>query len=251
MASTYSPRLKLELIASGEQANSWGDTTNSTWQKSIDESISGVYSVNLGGASSPRNLSNTQGGSATADGEWRQAALRFYGHTTAFVIRQQDVGSTKERIYTIINDGTDNGTIQMQLTTNNSSIIIPPGGRAVLATNGTDWYTIIPPTIQVAASSNATWRSISAATDNVFAGEKILVNTTSNAITLTLPASPVVGDEVRFLDERGTFDNNALTIARNGQPIYGATADMTVSTEDAAFSLVFTGASQGWKLTEK
>ena len=103
MASTYSPRLKLELIASGEQANSWGDTTNSTLQKSIDESISGVYSVNLGSASSPRNLSNTQGGSATADGEWRQAALRFYGHTTAFVIRQQDVGSTKERIYTIIN----------------------------------------------------------------------------------------------------------------------------------------------------
>ena len=116
MASTYSPRLKLELIASGEQANSWGDTTNSTLQKSIDESISGVYSVNLGSASSPRNLSNTQGGSATADGEWRQAALRFYGHTTAFVIRQQDVGSTKERIYTIINDGTDNGTIPVSYT---------------------------------------------------------------------------------------------------------------------------------------
>jgi hypothetical protein len=123
MASAYSTRLKLELIESGQQANSWGDTTNSTLQKSLDESISGVYSINLAAASSPRNLTNSQGPSATADAEWRQSALRFYGHTAAFVIRQQDVGSTRERIYTIINDGTDNGTIQMQLASANSSII--------------------------------------------------------------------------------------------------------------------------------
>lgn len=246
MASSYSSRLKIELIESGQQANAWGNTTNSSLQKTLDESISGVYSINLAAASSPRNLSNSQGPSNTTDAEWRQAALRFHGHTTAFVIRQQDVGSTRERIYTIINDGTDNGTIQMQLSTANSSIIIPPGGRAVLATDGTDWYTIVAP-----AGNNTSWRAISATTDNVFSGEKLLVNTVGNVITLTLPASPAVGNEVRFLDERSTFQTNALTIARNGQPIYGATADMTVSTQDAAFSLVYTGASQGWKLTEK
>ena len=60
-----------------------------------------------------------------------------------------------------------------------------------------------------------------------------------------------VGEEIRFMDLAGTFDSNALTIARNGANIYGAASDLTVSTEDAAFSLVYTGTAQGWKITEK
>ena len=33
MASTYSPNLKIELIGSGEQAGTWGTTTNKNWEK--------------------------------------------------------------------------------------------------------------------------------------------------------------------------------------------------------------------------
>ena len=38
------------------------------------------------------------------------------------------------------------------------------------------------------------------------------MNTTSGALTLTLPASPSIGDEVSFVDYAGTFDSNNLTI---------------------------------------
>ena len=48
MASSYSTRLKIELIGSGEQANSWGNTTNNTFSNTFEESISGVYSKDLG-----------------------------------------------------------------------------------------------------------------------------------------------------------------------------------------------------------
>ena len=58
MASTYSSRLRTELIGSGEQANSWGNTTNNTFNNTIEEAISGVYSKNLGSASSPVTLSS-------------------------------------------------------------------------------------------------------------------------------------------------------------------------------------------------
>ncbi len=73
------------------------------------------------------------------------------------------------------------------------------------------------------------------------------VDTSGGAVTITLPNSNLVkGDTIRFIDLRRTFDTNALTIARNGNPIMGDAADMTVTTEGAAFDLVYHGATYGW-----
>ncbi len=74
------------------------------------------------------------------------------------------------------------------------------------------------------------------------------MNTTGGAITLTLPASPTIGDEISFIDYAGTFDTNNLTVARNGKNINGSAADLTVATERAANTLVFTDNTQGWLL---
>ncbi len=79
----------------------------------------------------------------------------------------------------------------------------------------------------------------------------LLSNITSSAFTLTLPSSPSIGDEVSFIDYARTFDSNALTIGRNSQKIHGATADLTVSTEGASNTLVFTDSTQGWLLKNK
>ena len=70
----------------------------------------------------------------------------------------------------------------------------------------------------------------------------------SGAITLTLPGSPTIGDEISFVDYAGTFDTNNLTVARNGKNINGSAADLTVATERAANTLVFTDNTQGWLL---
>ena len=58
-------------------------------------------------------------------------------------------------------------------------------------------------------------------------------------------------DEVSFVDYAGTFDKNNLTIARNSSKIHGATEDLTVATERAANTLVFTDSTQGWLLKSK
>jgi hypothetical protein len=47
MASTYSPNLRIELIAVGEQANTWGGTTNNNLGTLIEEAISGAVSVDV------------------------------------------------------------------------------------------------------------------------------------------------------------------------------------------------------------
>jgi len=84
----------------------------------------------------------------------------------------------------------------------------------------------------------------------VAANDRYFINTTAAAQTATLPASPQTGDQVRFIDLASTFDTNNLTIARNGNNINGAAADLVVSTEDSAIGLVYSGATYGWKLIE-
>lgn len=79
-------------------------------------------------------------------------------------------------------------------------------------------------------------------------GEQLFVDTNGGAFTITLPSAPATGDVIRFFDLRKTFDSNALTIGRNGKLIQGDSADMTVSSEGAAFDLVYSGDSYGWRI---
>jgi hypothetical protein len=84
-----------------------------------------------------------------------------------------------------------------------------------------------------------------------FSGDRIFVDTSSQPVTVTLPAAPATGDEIRFVDVASTFDTNNLTVGRNGLKINNQTSDLTVATEDAAFGLVYSGVSYGWKIMEK
>ena len=84
----------------------------------------------------------------------------------------------------------------------------------------------------------------------IAANDRVFVDTSSAAVTITLPGSPLVGDQIRVVDLASTFDTNNLTLARNSLKINNATADLVVSTEDSAIGLVYTGATYGWKLLE-
>lgn len=74
------------------------------------------------------------------------------------------------------------------------------------------------------------------------------VSTSSSALTITLPGSPVKGDSIRFFDLARTFSARPLTIARNAKPIQGDAADLTVNTNGAAFELVFYDNTYGWRI---
>ena len=82
------------------------------------------------------------------------------------------------------------------------------------------------------------------------ANDRYFIDSSAGAVTMNLPLSPLVGDQVRVIDLASTFDTNNLTIGRNGNNINGAADDLTISTEDAAIGLVYTGATYGWKLIE-
>jgi hypothetical protein len=97
-------------------------------------------------------------------------------------------------------------------------------------------------------SGGAAWQAVVTSNLSVVAKAGYFVNTSSAAITATLPASPTLGDFISFVDYNGTFDTNNLTVARNGNPIQGSATDLTVATERAGFTLVYVDATQGWLL---
>jgi len=78
-------------------------------------------------------------------------------------------------------------------------------------------------------------------------GNGYFVNTTSTAITLTLPASPSAGDIVSVKDYAYTFETNNLTVARNGSPIGGDTGDNpTYSINGTSKTFVYVDGTKGW-----
>jgi hypothetical protein len=99
-----------------------------------------------------------------------------------------------------------------------------------------------------ADAGGTSWQAVITTGTTASAGNGYFCNTTGGAFTLTLPSSPTIGDEVSFVDYAGTFDTNNLTIGRNSEKINGSAADLTVATERAANTLVYTDGTQGWLL---
>ncbi len=81
-------------------------------------------------------------------------------------------------------------------------------------------------------------------------GEGYFVNTTSGAVTATLPASPSAGDIVGFNDYARTFATNNLTVARNGSNIQGVGTNAIFSTNGQSTMFVYVDSTKGWIPTE-
>ena len=81
---------------------------------------------------------------------------------------------------------------------------------------------------------------------NAVAGIRYGVNTGSNTVTATLPATPTTGDAIFFADAGGNYATNNLTIGRNGNTIMGLAQDMTVSNNNQSVGLFYSGTT--WRI---
>jgi len=101
------------------------------------------------------------------------------------------------------------------------------------------------------ATGAASWNTTVKTGDfTAVAGEGYFVNTTSGAITVTLPAGSA-GAVVAIKDYAQTFDTNAVTLVQNGSDkIGGSTNNAILSTEGLSVTLVFIDSTQGWLVTD-
>lgn len=78
------------------------------------------------------------------------------------------------------------------------------------------------------------------------------VDTSGGVLTVTLPSSPSLGDEVHVIDASNSAATNNITIGRGGNPIASSATDLTVAVNGAAFRLIYSGSSTfGWVLMNK
>ena len=277
MASSYSSDLKLELMATGEKSGLWGDITN-TNLNILQQAIAGYEEVSIAGGAQTTALTFSNG--LTSNG--KNAVIKFTGTITGNQIVTIPDGI--EKVYVIENRTTGAFTVQVK-TASGSGVTFSTAdkGQKFLYSNGTDIIDIalgVPGgsdkqiqfnnnglfggiTMGTAGqvlttdgttasfgdiSGGASWQAVQTGNFNANVGEGYFVNTSSAAITATLPGSPVLGDFISFIDYAGTFDTNNLTVARNGNNIQGTAADLTVATERAGFTLVYVDSTQGWLL---
>ena len=80
-------------------------------------------------------------------------------------------------------------------------------------------------------------------------GRGYFTDTSGSAFNVTLPASPSAGNVVAVADYANNWDNNNLTILRNGSNIEGEASNFVCNTKGAAITFVFVDATKGWICT--
>ena len=94
-----------------------------------------------------------------------------------------------------------------------------------------------------------TWTAPSG-TVSAAAGDKLFIDTSGGARTVTLPSSATMGDEIRIIDVTGNAGTNNITVSRNGHNIQGAASDLVINIARAGTGLAYYNATQGWVLIE-
>jgi hypothetical protein len=99
------------------------------------------------------------------------------------------------------------------------------------------------------AAAGISWQAVeTGSTMTAVAGNGYPINTTSNACTITLPASASLGDQIIFTDYARTWGTNAITIDSNGLNYQGDddTFDVEYSTDGQSVQIVYSDATNGW-----
>ena len=130
--------------------------------------------------------------------------------------------------------------------------IVPKSGTNLQIGEAGDTINLTTATVNLPTGVGGTsWQAVKTSDFTAVAGEGYFIDTSGNTVTATLPSSASIGNEISIIDYAGTADTNNITIGRNSHKIQGAASDMTVSTERAAFTLVYVDATQGWLLRDK
>jgi len=121
----------------------------------------------------------------------------------------------------------------------NVSDVGAPNGVATLDANGNLVQSLATP------SGGVSWVA-SSANQTAVVGEGYMSDTSAASFTITLPATPALGDEISFMDSARNWQVNNLIISDPVNLISGSATDLVCNVNGKSFSLVFAGATTGW-----
>jgi len=133
MPSTYSPDLRLELMANGEKTGTWGSITNVNLGTILEDAISGLVTV---------ITTNQKQALTVVDGNTDQARCAAVNVSTTFAGGYEVYVPPVTKLYVIINsDDQYSASIYASTTAGNTTpagvgVIVPPGKSVLLRCDG-------------------------------------------------------------------------------------------------------------------
>jgi hypothetical protein len=131
MPSTYSPNLAIELIGTGDQAGSWGASTNTNLGTLIEQAISGYVTQTItDGADTVITIPN---------GSTGVARNMFIECTGALTAARNLIVPANKKLYFIFNNTTGGFAVTVKVS-GQTGVSVPNGKKMVLVSNGTDIF---------------------------------------------------------------------------------------------------------------
>ncbi len=244
MPSSFSPSLRLELIAPGEQAGTWNTTTNTNLGTLLESSIAGYQTISVISADQALTIAD-----GAAD-QSRSAMLRLTTTTgAAFDVYAPPV--TKQ--YLIFNDSAHaatiyNSTVPGNTTAAGAGVTVPAGKTLAVYSDGTDFRTIDAAALTgVLAIANGGTGATTASTARTNLGtvddpgsNGILVRTAANTTTprsvavsgtgLSITNGDGVAGNPTIASNATSANTNGAIVARDGSGNFSAgtiTANIT------------------------
>jgi len=140
-------------------------------------------------------------------------------------------------------------------TTSNSNTITLASAAAVndivevvTVTNLNSVNTYTQAEVDALLAANIPLSPISISANTTLVAKKRYFVTSASALTLTLPASPTLNDEIHIVDASGNSSTYNITVARNGSDINNNAGNFIIDQNNAWVSLLYTGSTVGWKV---
>lgn len=213
--STYSPSLRIELIGTGDQAGTWGNTTNTNLGTLIESSICGYISVSITSANQAFTALNG------APDEARHQTIALTTTTTAnFAV----YAPPAEKVYTIYNASAYTATIYNSTVIGNTTaagagVAIPAGKTMTVWTEGTNFYlqnTHIIGTVVGNVTGNLTGNVTGNVTGTATNADNINISATTSSDTTTsvvLVANQATGNQAPFIDSGLNYNANTNALS--------------------------------------
>ena len=215
MPSTYSNNLRIQLIAAGEQGNTWGITTNTNLGTLIEDAISGLVNLEPPSAEWITNVCTL----SVRDGSYDAARNMYLVVPISVTLTNtgQIIAPEVPKVYVISNYSNGGYDVEIKTAASTVTCSVPNGTTKFVVCDGTDFYDAVSATGQLILQDAITDPSQATTKYYVDSGLDEKINLSGNALvpmggplilTSAAPSEPYQAVPLTYVDSNCLFSTD-------------------------------------------